>query len=208
MPPIRIIIADDHHLFRQGLKSLLQHEPEVVVVGETDRVDQLSTLLAQTACDQLLLDLQMERDSLNDIAALATRVPVVVLTASEVALDALAAIRLGARAVVFKRFAVNTLMDAIRTVADGNVWMPASLQTQMAARLRSPADNELSPREEEVVRYVALGFRNAEIGRQLSISEQTVKTHLNNIFRKLGIRDRVELALHGARLRAGGGRRG
>lgn len=208
MPPIRIIIADDHHLFRQGLKSLLQHEPEVVVVGETDRVDQLSTLLAQTACDQLLLDLQMERDSLNDIAALATRVPVVVLTASEVALDALAAIRLGARAVVFKRFAVDTLMDAIRTVADGNVWMPASLQTQMAARLRSPADNELSPREEEVVRYVALGFRNAEIGRQLSISEQTVKTHLNNIFRKLGIRDRVELALHGARLRAGGGRRG
>ena len=178
------------------------------MVGETDRVDQLSTLLAQTACDQLLLDLQMERDSLNDIAALATRVPVVVLTASEVALDALAAIRLGARAVVFKRFAVDTLMDAIRTVADGNVWMPASLQTQMAARLRSPADNELSPREEEVVRYVALGFRNAEIGRQLSISEQTVKTHLNNIFRKLGIRDRVELALHGARLRAGGGRRG
>ena len=208
MPPIRIILADDHHLFRQGLKALLQHESDVAVVGETDRVDQLPALLAQTPCDQLILDLQMERSTLEDIASLVARVPVVVLTASEVALDAVAAIRLGARAVVFKRFAVETLMDAIRTVAGGNVWMPASLQTQMVARLRSPGETELSPREEEVVRYVSLGLRNAEIGKKLAISEQTVKTHLNNIFRKLGIRDRVELALYSTRVNSSGpGRR-
>jgi two-component system nitrate/nitrite response regulator NarL len=93
--PIRIVIADDHLLFRQGLKSLLKSEPEVTVVGETDRIDALPALLAQTHCDQLLLDLQMERHALTDIEALAAQVPVVVLTASEVPADAVAAIRKG-----------------------------------------------------------------------------------------------------------------
>ena len=113
--------------------------------------------------------------------------------------DAVAAIRKGARAVVFKRFAVETLMDAIRTVAADNVWLPASLQTHMVAELRRPPASALSPREEEVVRYVALGLRNAEVAKELSISEQTVKTHLNSIFRKLGVRDRLELVLHAQR---------
>jgi DNA-binding NarL/FixJ family response regulator len=197
--PIRIIIADDHLLFRQGLKSLLQSEPEVTIVGETDRVAELPGLLTRTPCDQLLLDLQMERHTLADIEALVRHVPVIVLTASEVPADAVAAIRRGARAVVFKRFAVETLMDAIRTVAADNVWLPASLQTHMAAELRRPPASALSPREEEVVRYVALGLRNAEVAEKLSISEQTVKTHLNSIFRKLGVRDRLELVLHAQR---------
>jgi DNA-binding NarL/FixJ family response regulator len=197
--PIRIIIADDHLLFRQGLTSLLKSEPEVAIVGETDRVAELPALLTRTPCDQLLLDLQMERHTLADIEALVRRVPVIVLTASEVPADAVAAIRKGARAVVFKRFAVETLMDAIRTVAADNVWLPASLQTHMVAELRRPSASALSPREEEVVRYVALGLRNAEVAKELSISEQTVKTHLNSIFRKLGVRDRLELVLHAQR---------
>lgn len=203
--PIRIIIADDHLLFRQGLKLLLKSEPEVAIVGETDRADELPALLDRTPCDQLLLDLQMERNALADIEALVRRVPVVVLTASEVPADAVAAIRKGARAVVFKRFAVETLMEAIRTVAGENVWLPASLQTHMAAQLRGPAMSALSPREEQVVRYVALGLRNAEIAKELSISEDTVKTHLNRIFRKLGLRDRVELALYATRTGAAPG---
>jgi len=197
--PIRIIIADDHLLFRQGLKSLLESEAEVTIVGETDRAERLPELLDETRCDLLLLDLQMERNALADIEALVLRVPVIVLTASEVPSDAVTAIRKGARAVVFKRFAVETLMEAIRTVASDNVWLPATLQTHLADQMRSPATNALSPREEEVVRYVALGLRNAEVGEKLSISEDTVKTHLNRIFRKLGVRDRVELVLYAAR---------
>jgi len=200
MPPIRLIIADDHLLFRQGLRLLLKSEPDVELVGETDRADELPTLLASTPCDQLLLDLQMERNALADIDALCQQVPVVVLTASEVAADAVAAIRKGARAVVFKRFAVENLMDAIRMVASGNVWLPASLQTQMAARLRSPGGMALSPREEEIVRYVGQGRRNAEIAKSLQISEETVKTHLSKIFRKIGVRDRLELALYATRV--------
>lgn len=199
-PPIRLIVADDHLLFRQGLKALLKSEPDVVIVGETDRTDRLPALLSELSCDQLLLDLQMERNTLADIESLVLRVPVVVLTASEVPADAVAAIRKGARAVVFKRFAIETLMDAIRTVASGGVWLPPSLQAHMADQLRKPAMSVLSPREEEVVRYIALGLRNAEVARELSISAETVKTHLNNIFRKLGVRDRMELALYAQRL--------
>jgi DNA-binding NarL/FixJ family response regulator len=205
--PIRIVVADDHLLFRQGLRSLLKSEREVVIVGETDRADDLPGLLDRTPCDQLLLDLQMERSALADIETLVLRVPVLVLTASEVPSDAVAAIRKGARAVVFKRFAVDTLMDAIRTVAANQVWLPSSLQTYMASQLRTPAANALSSREEEVVRYVALGLRNGEIAAELSISEETVKTHLNRIFRKLGVRDRVELALQAAGAPVGGKRK-
>jgi DNA-binding NarL/FixJ family response regulator len=194
--PIRLIIADDHLLFRQGLKALLASEPEVEIVAETERSADLPELLERTPCDQLLLDLQMEHNTLADIEGLVARVPVVVLTASEVPADAVAAIRKGAQAVVFKRFAVETLMDAIRTVASGNAWLPISLQTHMAERLRSAEMNGLSPREEEVVRHVVAGLRNAEVARELSITEETVKTHLNRVFRKLGVRDRVELVLH------------
>ncbi len=197
--PIRLVIADDHRIFRQGLKSLLKSEREVTVVGETDHVGDLAAVLEETPCDMLLLDLQMERSVIGDIASLSARVPVIVLTASEIPADAVAALRSGARAVVFKRFAVETLMDAVRTVAGGEVWMPASLQTHMAAQLRAPAAGVLSPREEDVLRHIGMGLWNAEIADRLSISEETVKTHLNRIFRKLGVRDRVELALHAAR---------
>jgi len=200
MKPIRLVIADDHLLFRQGLRLLLKSEPDVEIVAETDRADELPALLATTPCDQLLLDLQMERNALADIDTLCQRVPVVVLTASEVPADAVAAVRKGARAVVFKRFAVENLMDAIRMVASGNVWLPVSLQTQMAARLRSPGGMALSPREEEIVRHVGQGLRNAEIAKTLAISEETVKTHLSKIFRKVGVRDRIELALYAARV--------
>ena len=199
MAPIRLLIADDHLLFRQGLTALLKSEPEVTIVAETERAEELASLLDRTPCDLLLLDLQMERHTLADIEALAPRVPVVVLTASETPADAVAAIRRGARAVVFKRFAIDHLMDAIRTVVQGEVWMPPSLQTAMATQLRSPAAGVLSPREEDVVRCVALGLRNAEIAKELAISEETVKTHLNRIFRKLGVRDRMELALYARR---------
>jgi DNA-binding NarL/FixJ family response regulator len=196
---VRVVIADDHDLFRQGLKALFAEEPEIEVTGETDRLDALPELLSRVICDLLLLDLQMERHALTDIEALSKRTPVLVLTASEAPADAFPAIRMGARGVVFKRFAVDHLMEAIRTVARGEVWLPAALQTRLAARLRSPIADELSAREEQVVRWVALGLRNAEVAERLSIAEKTVKAHLNAIFRKLRVRDRVELTLYAAR---------
>jgi len=199
---LRVIIADDHVLFRQGLKSMLvKLHPEVSVVAEVERASEIAPALARTPCDLLLLDLQMEdRNALADIRSFARRARVVVVTASQRSEEALAALHAGARAVVFKRFAVETLMEAVRAVMEGHVWMPPALQSQMTAQMFGPAAKVLTSREREIVRLVGLGFQNPEIAQRLSIGEATVKSHLNNVFHKLKIRDRVGLTLYAIRL--------
>jgi DNA-binding NarL/FixJ family response regulator len=198
-PPLRIAIADDHALFREGLKSLLKSQPQLTVVGEAERVEDIFPMLARRPCDVLLLDLQMDRNALADIAVLTKRVVVVVVTADEHAEVALAAMRAGARAVVFKRFAPESLIDALRTAAQGQLWLPPDLRTHLIAGLQESVP-VLTPREREIIRHVARGLRNAEVAKKLFISETTVKTHLNNIFQKLGVRDRVELTLYAVRM--------
>lgn len=198
--PIRLIIADDHVLFRQGLRSLLRLHPDFEVVAEVDRASDLLTTLGTTPCQVLLLDLQMERWLLDDIPSLSQVTRVVVLTASERLEDGLAALRHGARAVVQKRFAVETLTEAIRSVADGFVWMPANLQAEVMTQWRGGTETQLTARESEIVRCVALGLRNAEVAEKFSITEGTVKSHLNNVFQKLGVRDRVELTRYAIRI--------
>jgi DNA-binding NarL/FixJ family response regulator len=198
--PLRIALADDHAIFRQGLKSLLKLRTDVIVTAEAERVDDLGPMLASTSCDILILDLRMDRSSLVVLEQFAQRVTVVVLTMSERADDALEALRAGARAVVFKRFAIETLLEAIRAAASGNVWLPPELQIPVLTGLRGGDRPPLSRREREIVRLVALGLRNAEVARELVISEETVKKHLNTVFHKLGVRDRVELALSALKL--------
>src|SRR5437870_1358843 len=114
---LRIAIADDHALFRQGLKSMLALSPDVEVVAETDKADGLAPMLDAAPCDILLLDLQMDRSSLIEIGPLTRRAKIIVVTASELPEDALAAIRAGASGIVFKRFAIETPMDAVHAVA-------------------------------------------------------------------------------------------
>ena len=169
------------------------------LLGEIDKACDLKEALAARPCDVLLLDLQMERWALNDIGDLAKLTRILVLTASESVENAIAAMRLGAKAVVQKRFAVQTLMEAIRAVAAGLVWMPPDLQAEIAAQWGATGTRQLTGRELEIVNYVAVGLRNAEIAGRLSITEPTVKTHLNNIFKKLELRDRVELAVYALR---------
>ena len=201
-PPLRIIIADDHALFRQGLRSMLTKlHPDVSVVAEVERASDIAPVLARTPCDVLLLDLQMEdRSALADIRGFVRQVRVVVVTASQRSDEALAALHAGARGIVFKRFAVETLMEAIRAVMDGHVWMPPALQGELAAQAFEPAPRTLTSRERDIVRLVGQGFQNPEIAQRLSISEVTVKSHLNNVFHKLKIRDRVGLTLYAIRL--------
>jgi DNA-binding NarL/FixJ family response regulator len=196
--PIRIAIADDHALFRQGLKALLRGRDDIAVAGETDRIDGIHAFLDGTPCDVLLLDLRMERSALDELPALAARVPVVVVTANEYTDEPMIAMQTGARAVVFKRFAVEMLLDAIRAVVAGDVWMPPALQARFTAGVSSPGQR-LTARELDVVRLVATGHKNADIARRLFVSEETVKAHLSNVFGKLGVRDRLELALHALR---------
>jgi DNA-binding NarL/FixJ family response regulator len=196
---IRIVIADDHALFRQGLKALLRAHRNALVVAETASVDGLAALLRSTACDVVLLDLQMDRSAVGAIADLALLARIVVVTANEYSDEPLAAMRAGARAVVFKRFAVEMLMEAVLTVIEGNVWLPPSLQARLTDLAQQPDRSRLTPREHEVVRLVAMGCKNADIARRLFISEETVKAHLSRVFGKLGVHDRVELALYALR---------
>ena len=190
--PMRLIIADDHALFRQGLKSLLLLQPDIQVVAEIESASDIGPVVSATDCDVLLLDLQMDRWMMEDLPQLVRLTNVIVLTASESAENGVRALRLGAKGIVQKRFAIETLMMALRSVADGLVWMPPTVQTEFA-RQESSRGKELTPRECEIIRYVASGMRNIEVGERLSITESTVKTHLNNIFQKLGLRDRLEL---------------
>jgi|SRR5580704_9861293 DNA-binding NarL/FixJ family response regulator len=197
--PIRLIIADDHILFRQGLRSLLRLHDEIEVVGEVETVEEVRSLIASTPCDILLLDLQMERSSMDEIAQLSRFTKVIVLTANESVEMGMRALRLGAKGVVQKRFAIETLMIAIKNVADGLAWISPSLQAELAQQENSPV-RRLTARESEIVRCVANGLRNAQVAEHLSISESTVKTHLNKIFQKLDIRDRMGLTHYAIRI--------
>ena len=141
----------------------------------------------------------MDRWVGEEIEKLARLTSVLVLTASEVIEDAIDAMRDGAKGFVLKRFAVETLTEAIRTVADGLVWIPPVLQSELTAQSALIEARRLTARESEIVRHVATGLRNAEIAQRLSVTEGTIKTHLNNVFQKLGIRDRVELVLYALR---------
>lgn len=197
--PIRLIIADDHAMFREGLKSLLRRHRDMPVVAEVETADSLLDTVRNTPCDVLLLDLQMERWALEDIRELASITRVLVLTASENIENAIAAMRHGAAGFVQKRFAIQTLLEAIRAVARGVVWMPPVLQSEITRQWNESGSKVLTARELEIVRGVAMGQRNGEIAARLSLREATVKAHLTNIFQKLDIRDRVELALYALR---------
>jgi len=194
---VRIALADDHSLFRAGLRQLLSLHAEFDVVAETDDADGIVPMLQGEASDVLLLDLWMGRSLARDIEEIATHTPaVVIVTATEQPAQLLSALDAGARGVVLKRSAAETLIDAIHAVHAGERWMPEEMASGVSIR---EEPSRLSARELDIVRHVAQGLRNVEIGRALFISEETVKSHLNTIFRKLEIRDRVELALYAIR---------
>jgi len=194
--PIRIVLADDHLPSRSGLKSLVGRQKHARVVRRAERNGALMQALEDARCDVVLLDLQRGRWTFDELGQLANHTNVLVLTASESLGDAITAMRLGARGVVQKQLAVQTLMEAIRAVAGGLVWMSPTLQREIVGQWGVSGVKQLTTREAEVSRHVAAGLRNAEIAKRLSITEATVKTHLNKIFEKLGLRDRVELAVY------------
>ncbi|MGA8074215.1 MAG: response regulator transcription factor [Candidatus Acidiferrales bacterium] len=204
---MRILVADDHAIFRDGLRRLLEGSDDVTIVGEASNGNEAIKLLAKLKPDILLLDLRMpEKDGLGvleeiNFDSMTTRV--IVLTAAEDDRDVVRAMRLGARGVVLKQSASDLLLKSIRKVSDGEIWLDNRMTAEVidAFKKSSEAGQRrekplLSDREKEIVQLVAQGFRNREIGEKLFISEQTVKNHLHNIFDKLGVSDRLELALY------------
>ncbi len=204
---IRILIADDHPIFRDGLKKLLSLEDDLQVVGEAQNGEQTIEMVAKLQPDILLLDLKMP--GMNGIAALEQlqnklkTTKVIVLTASDEEQEVVQVMRLGTSGVVRKQTATELLIKSIRSVASGEIWLDSRLTAAVMRQFSEPAPPPreqpkllLSGREREIVALVSQGFRNKEIAEKMFISEQTVKNHLHNIFDKLGVSDRLELALY------------
>lgn len=200
-------MADDHAIFRDGLRKLLADAEEIQIVGEASNGVECIKMLAKLKPDILLLDLRMpEKDGLGVLEEVnfdSTPTRVIVLTAAEDDRDVVRAMRLGARGVVLKQSASDLLVKAIHKVFDGEIWLDNRMTAEVIDAFKKSAEAGqrrekplLSDREKEIVQLVAQGFRNREIGEKLFISEQTVKNHLHNIFDKLGVSDRLELALY------------
>ena len=210
MHAIRILIADDHPVFRQGLHSIFRNEKEFTVVGEATDGRQALELTKKLTPDILLLDLVMPHltglETLRELAGSATPVRTIVLTASIEKEQIVQALQLGARGILLKDAATDVLLSGIRTVMNGQFWVGQSKVTDLVEILHSymPAPTGptalkqtfgLTARELDVVSAIVSGFTNREIAGKFSISEQTVKHHLRNIFDKVGVSNRLELAL-------------
>jgi two-component system, NarL family, nitrate/nitrite response regulator NarL len=214
---IRIVVADDHPIFRDGLCRLLALEEDFVIVAQAQDGREVLQVLQEHEPDILLLDLKMPNldglATLQKLQASRNRTRVIVLTASEDKNEFVQAVKFGTSGIVLKQTATELLIKSIRKVYEGEIWLDsnttAAVMRQFSSLDESPApagpssgrDRErerspLSQREREIVSLVAQGFKNKEMAEKMFISEQTVKNHLHNIFDKLGVSDRLELALY------------
>jgi two-component system nitrate/nitrite response regulator NarL len=208
--PIRIVIADDHPIFRDGLRRLLESESDMKVVGEACDGREAVKLATEIKPDILLLDLAMPHhtglDALRDLNTSGTgAVRIILLTAAVEKKQMVEALQLGARGVVLKDSATQLLLKSIHAVMAGEYWVGRDSVSNLVQYLRNlmQSTNEetkqkkfgLTPRELEIVSAVVAGYANREIAEYFKISEDTVKHHLSNIFDKLGVSTRLELAL-------------
>ena len=213
-PAIRVVLADDHPIVRESLKRLLSLEDDLLVVGEASDGQELLNLIEEATPDIVVLDLHMPNmDGLTTLAALrelASRPRVIVLTASEDKSEFVQAMKLGCSGIVLKQTAPELIVKSIRKVHNGEIWLdshitatfgnPIEYRPELVSRWSQRREEEerspLTQRERQIVVLVAQGYRNREIADKTALAEQTVKNHLHSIFDKLGVTDRLELALY------------
>jgi DNA-binding NarL/FixJ family response regulator len=196
--PIRILIADDHAIFRDGLRRLLTSESDLSVVAEASDGKQAIALTREHRPDILLLDLMMPGVSglevLRELAKDENPVYAILLTAAIQTFEVTRALQLGARGLVLKESPPELLLKSIREVCKGQFWVGSDILSQFG-QLKNDRAATLTTREVEVMSAIRAGNSNKEIASKLSISEETVKRHLSNIYAKLGISSRLELAM-------------
>jgi DNA-binding NarL/FixJ family response regulator len=198
---IRIALAEDHALVRQGIKTLLGLVDDFELVGEAADGDAAIELAARTKPDVLILDMRMPaRDGIEVVMELARRhgLPAtLVLTTFDDPDAAMQIIAAGARGFLMKDVTLDRLVEAVRIVAAGGTVLRPGLSDRVdsVVRLPGPADEPITAREREILRLLATGCSNAEIGRALFVAEGTVKNHVSSILKKLGVRDRVRAVL-------------
>ncbi len=206
---IRIIVADDHPVVRFGVKNMLNNDPDFEVVGEAEDGDQAVTETLELEPDVLLLDLAMPRlpglEAMRAIMSRSPRVKILLLTSTISTQQIIEALQIGARGIVLKDSVAGDLGEALRAVLSGDYWIGGqrvnNLLTalhdlmQKASSIPERKTYGLTPRELEVVSCIVEGCSNKDIAKQFTISEETVKRHLSNIFDKTGVSTRLELAL-------------
>jgi DNA-binding NarL/FixJ family response regulator len=195
MEQIRLVVADDHPVVRDGLRAMLDTQPDIEVVGEATTGAEAVAKVRSLRPDVVLMDLQMpELDG-----ATATRhireecedVHVLVLTTYDTDADISRAVEAGATGYLLKDARREELFQAVRVAARGESVLSPGVASRVLGKMRAPAEQALSSREIDVLQSVAGGLANRDIGRSLHISEATVKTHLLHIFAKLGVDDRT-----------------
>lgn len=209
---IRVMIADDHPIVREGLRRLLELEPDIRVVAEVGSGRAVLEQFEEVRPDVLLLDLKMPDiaglEVLQRLRPVKGSTKILILTASEDKNEWVQAMKLECSGIVVKQTPPELIVKSIRKVHEGEIWLDSHTTAAVMRQFAAPDDGgtatvprgrtrvPLSAREREIVALVAQGYRNREMAEKLFISEQTVKNHLHNIFDKLGVSDRLELALY------------
>ena len=201
---IRVVLVDDHPIVLQGLEHLFARQPDIEVAACASTVPAAVAAARASHPDILLLDLRMPDGGglavLDALASEQIQTKTVVLTAAISDEEVSEALKKGAAGLVLKESSPEQLLECVRRVHAGERWMDPEAMTRVVARAAPAAATDdraasLTAREREVVRMIASGLRNRDIGERLSISENTVKVHLHNIYEKLGVEGRMELLL-------------
>ena len=202
---IRVFIADDQLLIRQGIRRLLELDAELVIVGEAEDGVETIERIAAARPDVLLLDVRMPKKSgvevLQELTAANALPPTLILTTFDDTSVVLEGIRAGARGFMLKDVSYEQLISAIRAIAAGQTLFQPAITQRLLRASRNVAAEKLSPsevltgREREVVRLMAGGYSNKEIAHALGTAEGTIKNHVSNILTKLGVRDRTRAVL-------------
>jgi len=196
---ISVLIIDDHDLLRAGLRSRLEGESGIAVVGDAASAEQGIVMARSLQPDLVLLDLLLPRksgfDAIPELKAVAPGARVLVVSSQTAPSSIRRALTAGASGYVPKRASDRELLSAIRLVAAGGGYMDPELGVKLVVPDGSPALESLSERERDIVHLLALGYTNQEIGRKLFISVRTVDTHRAHIMRKLGLASRAELVM-------------
>jgi two-component system, NarL family, response regulator len=193
---IRVLIADDHSIVRQGLATIIDRDPEMTVVAQAEDGQQAIALFREHQPDVTLMDLRMPQiggvEAITAICAEFKQARIMVLTTYDGDEDIYRGLQAGAQGYLLKDAKPNELLNAIRTIHGGQKYVPPEVGAKLVQRMSNP---KLSERELDVLRLMAQGMSNADIAAALSIGEGTVKSHVNRILNKLDVSDRTQAVI-------------